>query len=203
MLAVLAVLAVPFAASAQSLSRSDTKEMQRALGVRADGVIGPKTRRAIRRFERRNDLRVDGRVDGKLLEALGVDEEEDRTTTGDPSAAVAAAEDAIGTPYASAGTTTDGFDCSGLTMWAFDQAGIDLPHSSYDQYEMGEAVADDEIQAGDLVFFDTAGGGASHVGIATGPDTVISATSSSGVIEHSFVDDGYWADHYIGARRLT
>ena len=87
-------------------------------------------------------------------------------------------------------------------MWAFEQAGVDLPHSSYDQFEMGEEVEDDAIQAGDLVFFDTAGDGASHVGIATGPDTVISATSSRGVVEHSF-DEGYWADHYIGARRVS
>ncbi len=58
-----------------------------------------------------------------------------------------------------------------------------------------------DIQPGDLVFFDTAGAGASHVGIATGPDTAISATSSKGVMEHP-LDDDYWGEHFLGARRL-
>ncbi len=222
LLSLVVVASVPATASARSLSRSKTKAMQRALGVRADGAIGPRTRRAIRRFERRNDLHVDGRPDPELLEALGVttgdssragngnggtsgDEPaatDTGTATGDAAAAVDAARSAIGSPYASAGTDTSGFDCSGLTMWAFDKAGVDLPRTSYDQYEMGEDVADGAVQAGDLVFFDTAGDGASHVGIATGPDTAISATTSRGVVEHTFTD-GYWADHYIGARRLS
>jgi cell wall-associated NlpC family hydrolase len=122
--------------------------------------------------------------------------------TSDASIAVSAAEDAIGTPYASGGTTKDGFDCSGLTRWAFRKAGVKLPHSSFAQYEMGEEVARADVQPGDLVFFDTAGSGASHVGIATGPRTAISATSSGGVMEHS-TRKGYWGSHYIGARRIA
>jgi peptidoglycan DL-endopeptidase CwlO len=56
------------------------------------------------------------------------------------------------------------------------------------------------IQAGDLVFFNTDGGGASHVGIATSNSTVISATTH-GVMEHS-ISGTYWGSHYIGARRV-
>jgi cell wall-associated NlpC family hydrolase len=117
--------------------------------------------------------------------------------------AVAAAEDAIGSPYASAGTTKDGFDCSGLTRWAYKKAGIKLPHSSYDQFELGDEVAARaDLLPGDLVFFDTAGDGASHVGIATDTKHAISATSSGGVMEHS-IRKGYWGAHYIGARRIA
>jgi cell wall-associated NlpC family hydrolase len=116
--------------------------------------------------------------------------------------AVAAAHDAIGSPYASGGTTPDGFDCSGLTRWAYRKAGIRLPHSSYDQFELGDRVRRGDVVAGDLVFFDTAGSGASHVGIATDARHAISATSSGGVMEHS-TRTGYWGDHYVGARRLT
>ncbi len=72
----------------------------------------------------------------------------------------------------------------------------------FDQYTMGEPVERDAIQPGDLVFFDTAGPGASDVGIATGPTTVVSATSSRGVVEHETFDD-YWGAHYVGARRLA
>jgi peptidoglycan hydrolase-like protein with peptidoglycan-binding domain len=48
------------------------KRIQRALGVKADGVIGPKTRRALRRFQRTNGLRVTGRADEATLAALGL-----------------------------------------------------------------------------------------------------------------------------------
>ena len=63
------------------------------------------------------------------------------------------------------------------------------------------AVDRDDIRPGDLVFFSTAGPGASHVGIATGKTTVVSATSSGGVMEHSSTD-AYWGGHYVGARRI-
>jgi cell wall-associated NlpC family hydrolase len=116
--------------------------------------------------------------------------------------AVAAAQDAIGSPYASGGTTKRGFDCSGLTMWAFRQADVRLPHSSYDQYRRGDRVARGDVVAGDLGFFDPAGDGASHVGIATDATHAISATSSGGVMEHS-TRRGYWGDHYVGARRVA
>ena len=56
------------------------------------------------------------------------------------------------------------------------------------------------IQAGDLVFFNANGPGASHVGIATSNATVNSATTH-GVREHN-ISGPYWGDHYIGARRV-
>ncbi len=58
------------------------------------------------------------------------------------------------------------------------------------------------IKPGDLVFFDSAGPGASDVGIATSATTVASATSSRGVLDHEIFDD-YWGSHYVGARRVT
>jgi cell wall-associated NlpC family hydrolase len=121
--------------------------------------------------------------------------------SGAAQTAVAAAQSAEGSPYASGGTTRAGFDCSGLTRWAYRKAGVKLPHSSYDQYDLGDAVAKADIVAGDLVFFDTAGSGASHVGIAIDARHAVSATSH-GVMEHT-LRGGYWGSHYVGARRLT
>lgn len=201
--------------SSGALDRATVRALQRAVGVRADGVVGPRTRAAIRRAERRLGLEADGRPDARLLAALGVGADgapdgsapaEDETA-GAPApgqgaaAAVAAAQAKVGASYASGGNGPGAFDCSGLTVFAFRAAGISLPRTSYDQYGQGTRVAKGDIQAGDLVFFSTNGSGASHVGIATSPTTAISATTR-GVREHSFAS-GYWAEHYVGARRVA
>jgi len=106
----------------------------------------------------------------------------------------------IGDGYAYGGSGPDGFDCSGLTAYAFADAGVALPHNSHGQAAMGRPVARDDIRRGDLVFFSTAGPGASHVGVATGATTAVSATNA-GVMEHSTID-AYWGSQYVGARRL-
>ena len=115
--------------------------------------------------------------------------------------AVTAALSKVGAPYASGAAGPDAFDCSGLTMWALGRAGIAAPHSSYAQYAMGSAVSRSDIRRGDLVFFDSAGTGASHVALATSPTTAVSATDH-GVMTHP-IFDAYWGGHYVGARRLA
>ena len=80
------------------------------------------------------------------------------------------------------------------------QAGVTLPRTSFSQFGVGTPVSRAAIQAGDLVFFNAAGPGASHVGIAASNATVISATTH-GVIEHQ-ISGIYWGAHYIGARRV-
>jgi peptidoglycan DL-endopeptidase CwlO len=114
--------------------------------------------------------------------------------------AVTAALSKVGASYASGAAGPDAFDCSGLTMWALARAGIATPHSSFAQYAMGSAVSRSDIRRGDLVFFDSAGTGASHVALATSPTTAVSATDH-GVMSHP-IFDAYWGGHYVGARRL-
>ena len=114
--------------------------------------------------------------------------------------AVTAAVSKVGASYAMGGTGPDAFDCSGLVMWALARADIAAPHSSYAQFAMGSGVARSDIRRGDLVFFDSFGPGASHVGIATSSTTAVSATSH-GVMTHP-IFDAYWGGHYLGARRL-
>lgn len=116
-------------------------------------------------------------------------------------AAVAAARAKIGSGYAMGATGPSAFDCSGLTMHALGRAGVQLARSSFAQYAAGRPVERSEIRPGDLVFFSTAGPGPSHVGVATGRATAISATSSGGVVEHS-TTDAYWGGSYVGARRV-
>jgi len=189
-------------------------DVQRKLGVDADGVMGPITRKAVRAFQGAHDLKVTGRLDRATRTAiLQSDDAQSGATTRSVStqdapaqaqgvaAAVEAARAQIGKPYQSAGKGPGGFDCSGLTAFAFKAAGISLGASSFAQYGQGTSISKSEIQAGDLVFFNSNGSGASHVGVATGPTTMISATSH-GVMENSFTS-GYWASHYVGARRVT
>lgn len=96
-------------------------------------------------------------------------------------AAVNAAMSRLGAPYVwgAAGPTT--FDCSGLVVWAFSQAGISLPHYSYSQMSMGSPVAYSDLQPGDLVFFN----GGSHVGIYVGGGNFVHAPHSGTVVQVS------------------
>jgi peptidoglycan DL-endopeptidase CwlO len=115
--------------------------------------------------------------------------------------ATRAAMTRIGRPYAMGAAGPSAFDCSGLTSWAMRRAGITLPRTSFAQAGVGRRVARSRIRRGDLVFFSTAGPGASHVGIAASRHTVISATSR-GVMRHA-ISDAYWGAHFVGARRVV
>ena len=183
-------------------SQSVTIAVQQKLGLSADGAYGPQTRSAVKAFQARNGLDADGVVGPATMAAMGISgsTEQAPSSSGGGGSAVSAARSAIGSPYAYGGTTKAGFDCSGLVVWAFQQAGVSLPRTSFAQYGQGSAVDRANIQAGDLVFFNANGPGASHVGIATSNSTVISATSH-GVMEHA-IGDSYWGSHYVGARRV-
>lgn len=95
------------------------------------------------------------------------------------AAVVNAAMSRLGAPYVwgSAGPTT--FDCSGLVVWAFAQAGISLPHYSYSQMSGGAAVSFSDLQPGDLVFFN----GGSHVGIYVGGGNFVHAPHTGSVVQ--------------------
>jgi cell wall-associated NlpC family hydrolase len=182
------------------------RALQRALGVEVDGVFGPQTRAAVSEFEREQGLPIDGRLDPVVLQRLSVaSTAAPGAAPAQPSAAaagaVAAARSKIGSPYRSGATGPSAFDCSGLVVWAMGKAGISVPRTSFDQYRAGTAITRSQIQAGDLVFFNTAGPGASDVGIATSATSAVSATTH-GVREHA-IFDSYWGSHFVGARRLT
>jgi cell wall-associated NlpC family hydrolase len=176
--------------------------VQRALGVPADGIFGPISRAALRSFQRAHGLLVDGIPGPQSLAALGLSGSL-RTTSGvggGVPAAVAAARSKLGSAFALGGTGPTAFDCSGLVQWAMRQAGVTLPRTSFAQFGVGSPVPSSQIRSGDLVFFNTDGPGASHVGIATAANSVISATNH-GVREHTIFGP-YWGRHYVGARRV-
>jgi cell wall-associated NlpC family hydrolase len=108
-----------------------------------------------------------------------------------------------GAPYRNGGTDPKGFDCSGFTQYVFEQHGIALPREVREQYRVGQAVNADDLAPGDLLFFATTDKDASHVAIAVGGDEFVHAPSSTGVVRVERLSAGYWAQRYLGARRVA
>jgi peptidoglycan DL-endopeptidase CwlO len=93
--------------------------------------------------------------------------------SGSAAAVVAYARAQVGKPYCYGGSGPGCFDCSGLTMMAWRQAGVSLPHSSASQYNVGRRISASELQPGDLVFYYSP---ISHVSVYIGGGQRISAT---------------------------
>ncbi len=112
------------------------------------------------------------------------------------------AERFIGVPYRWGGeSTTDGFDCSGLTMVVYQLNGLELPRTSADQWRTGRPVDPHEIAQGDLVFFATRGSrNISHVGIYLGGDLFLHAPGRGSTIQTASLSSDYFRARYVGAR---
>jgi cell wall-associated NlpC family hydrolase len=121
------------------------------------------------------------------------------------SAVVATAMTLRGTQYRMGGSEPSrGFDCSGLVQWVFAQHGTTLPREARDQYDVGREIDEDDVEPGDLVFFETVSKGPSHVGIALGGGEFVHAPSSRGVVRvESYKKSEYWSDRWVGARRVA
>ena len=106
-----------------------------------------------------------------------------------------------GVRYQYGGTTPSGFDCSGFTSYVYKKAGITISRTAAQQYGQGTSVSKSNLQAGDLVFFNNLGRGATHVGIYIGNSNFISA-ESEGITISSINDPYYWGKYYLGAKRI-
>ena len=94
--------------------------------------------------------------------------------SGDRATVVQAALTQVGSPYVWGGAAPGGFDCSGLVMWAFEQAGISLPHSSQAMAQGGQPVALSDLQPGDVLTFYS---DASHAGLYIGDGMMIHSST--------------------------
>jgi cell wall-associated NlpC family hydrolase len=109
----------------------------------------------------------------------------------------------MGIRYTLGGSSDQGMDCSGYTMVVYKNSiGKELPRSSLEQSKLGAAVGTDDLKFGDLVFFNTTGEPASHVGIYLGDDLFAHASVSLGVTISS-LQSSYFQKRYEGARRLV
>lgn len=108
----------------------------------------------------------------------------------------------INTPYRWGGTTTNGIDCSAFVQTVFRNAlGIELPRTSIMQSTVGEEVNRDNLQFGDLIFFNTLGRRISHVGIYLG-ESYFAHSSSSGGVKVSSLNEDYYNRKFVTARRV-
>ena len=107
----------------------------------------------------------------------------------------------IGRPYKYKGDSPAGFDCSGLVQYSYQSAGLDVPHGAKSLMNRTRSIGRN-LQTGDLLFFNERGKKFSHVGIYLEKDTFVHAPSSGGTVRKDSLQDPYWKDHFIDARRF-
>ena len=125
------------------------------------------------------------------------------TTTNKAQAIVDLATKQIGKPYVWGAEGPSTFDCSGLTYYVFKNAvGISLPRTSTEQSKTGTTVSKSNLQPGDLIFSSTNGtGNVSHVGIYIGNNEMIHAPKPGDVVKKTKINNSYWDNAYLWAKR--
>jgi len=111
---------------------------------------------------------------------------------------------ALGLDYRYGGNSpVTGYDCSGLVAHVYLEAwNVRLPHNTLAQSEKGTPVSLAELQAGDLVFYDTQKRPYSHVGIYLGDGRFVHAPKSGARVRVESIKSAYWASRFSGARRI-
>jgi peptidoglycan DL-endopeptidase CwlO len=184
---------------------SQKASIERQLAQRQSMLAGIRGEiRRIQAAERRRSLAVAASLRGQTFEsssgvgAGGVTP--DGAVVAPPSrygGVVGIAMRYLGVPYRWGGASPSGFDCSGFIMYVYAQVGVSLPHYTGAQYAMGSPVSRDQLEAGDLVFFN----GLGHAGIYVGGGNFIHAPHTGDVVKISSMT-GWYASTYVGARRL-
>jgi cell wall-associated NlpC family hydrolase len=106
----------------------------------------------------------------------------------------------LGVPYVWGGDSpATGFDCSGLVRFVYGHFGLNLPHSSYADFDLGVPVSRRALRPGDLVFFN----GLGHVGIYVGGDRFIQAPDSGSSVQITSLSAPWYTSAYDGARRIV
>jgi hypothetical protein len=105
----------------------------------------------------------------------------------------------VGAPYRWGGLNPAGFDCSGFVKYVHARVGIAIPHNVAAQYRYGTPVSRDQLEPGDLVFFDHL----RHNGIYIGRGLFIHATKTGDSVRISNLDERWYKSRWVGGRRLA
>jgi cell wall-associated NlpC family hydrolase len=110
----------------------------------------------------------------------------------------------MGVKYSWGGKTPEGgLDCSGFVRFVFQQAtNLTLPHGARALSQLGTNVSNNDLQPGDLVFFNTLKSSFSHVGIYIGNNRFIHAPRTGREVVITDMTESYWAKRFNGARRI-
>lgn len=126
-------------------------------------------------------------------------------TTGAPAGAAARAVTAAlsrrGDAYVWGGTKPGGFDCSGLTLWSYAQAGVALPRTSRAQFGAGRPVPKDQLQPGDLLFYGSSASSIHHVSMYVGDGNIVHASTYGVPVKSGPMSIG--GKDFFGARRIV
>lgn len=116
----------------------------------------------------------------------------------------------IGIPYRGGGTGNGSYDCSGFTQKVFRQIGLQLPHNSLQQAQLGKKIELNEVRPGDLLFFKGRNSKSTRIGhvalvsevLPDGTIKMVHATIGKGVMIDTPFRSSYYKARYIGARRV-
>ena len=117
----------------------------------------------------------------------------------------------IGAPYQFGGADSQGFDCSGLAVFAYEGVGLEIPRTAADQWRAARRVGPGsdsqgrghlELVPGDLVFFRMGSRHIDHVGIYTGNGGFVHAPRRGGVVSSASLEDPYFRKRFAGAGRF-
>lgn len=106
----------------------------------------------------------------------------------------------IGVPYRYGGSTTTGFDCSGLVQYSYSRAGKNVPRTTGQLWSSTSTVRRDDLRAGDLLFF-SIDGKMSHVGMYVGEEQFVHAPSSGRTVSVADLNSPYYASALLRAGR--
>jgi len=192
------------------MTHSEVKQLQQVLkskgyfpNQKTTTYFGTVTKKAVVKFQKDKGLKADGIVGAKTYKALGVKKQTAKAADMGGSSStelVKEAEKYLNVPYVWGGSTPKGFDCSGFLNYVFkESSNTTLPRTVSEIYKKGTKVSAPKV--GDLVFFETYKPGASHAGIYIGNDQFIHSSSSKGV-GISSMNNSYWKERYLGAKRM-
>jgi len=192
------------------MTHTDVKQLQENLKKKGyfktdtTTYFGTVTKSAVVKFQKSKGLKADGIVGPNTYKALGVKKQTTKVsnvnnTSNKSTALVKEAKKYMNVPYVWGGNTPKGFDCSGFLKYVFEKStDITLPRTVAEIYKKGTKVS--KPQVGDLVFYETYKPGASHAGIYIGDNQFIHSSSSG--VGISSMDNSYWKQRYLGAKRM-